>query len=184
MDINDSLSSLLTFSIQLDDIERKFKDEELQIQIRHREKSQPLFTERHDALKSVPNFWSGVFASPDTPLAPLRNGTFDIRIAKAITDFEVVTRSEQGKLMRKVILTFTTNMVLEAGSVFREVDSDGVTTALQPIQWKKGTENLRKNSLFSFFDETPSEGEEFVEEAVKAFDLTYQDPFLAMIPEN
>lgn len=184
MAFNDKITFLLKYSFELDTIEKENKEEELKIQIRHREKVEPLFVERQKLLQENPKFWSGVLASPATPVASLMNGTFDTRITRAITDFQVKTRSENGKLIHQILVIFSNNIMVEAGTVFREVDSDGNTVSVQPIKWMKGSENLRTNSLFSFFDENPTLGEDFIEEAAKAFDLTFQDPFLAMEPDN
>eukprot|EP00796_Vickermania_ingenoplastis_P002313 gene2314-1450_t len=182
--LNDALTKLIQYSCELEEVEKKGKNEELQIQIRNREKLEPLFEERQEALKSVPGFWSGVLASSETPLAALMDKTFDSKIARAVTDFQVKTRAENGKLFHKIMISFKPNVMLEAGTVYREVDSDGQTVSLEPIQWKKGTETLRKSSLFSFFDKSPEGGEEFIEDVARAFDIVFQDPFIATQPDE
>lgn len=184
MTLNSALSSLLHFSTQIEDLENKNKEEELKIKIRHREKAEPLFLERQEALKQVAGFWSGVLASRETPLAELMNGTFDTKITRAVSDFQVKTRVDNGKLIHQVIMTFKPNVMLEAGTVSREVDSDGNTISVEPIKWKQGAENLKVNSLFSFFDEKPDGGDAFVDEALKAFDIVFQDPFIATVPDE
>lgn len=179
-----ALAPLLKFTGELEEIEKKTKDQELQILIQHCEKVEPLYVERQTALKEIPNFWSSVLGSPETPLSELMNGTFDNKITRAITDFQVKTRAANGTLMHKVVVSFGNNIMIEAGEIYREMDGNGKTISIQPIKWKKGTENLRTNSLFSFFDENPSGGDQFVQEALDAFRMTFEDPFLATEPDN
>lgn len=185
MSQGDALSTLTKFSADLNEIEKKSKSSELHIQIKHREKVEPLFQERQKALQEIPNFWSGVLGSAETPLAQFMNGTFDNKITRAVTDFEVKTAVRDGKLFHKILITFKSNVMLEAGTVFRELDSDGNTVSQEPIQWKNGTENLRKNSLFAFFNKDEEEtDQDFIDDVGKAFDIVFQDPFVATLPDE
>lgn len=184
MSENPHFSELLQFSSKLDELIFESKEEEHQLQISYREKMEPLFLERNEALREITGFWGGVLGSLDTPLSDFMNSTFDAKLARAVRNVEVRSRSEKGKLIQEVIISFKPNVMVESDVVSREMDSKGTTLSLKPIKWKKSVENLKNDSLFSFFEEEPKGGMKFISGVSKAFDIVFQDPFVATIPEN
>lgn len=181
---NFPLSDLLGFSSSLDEEIEKSKEEERCLQIAYREKMESLFLERDRALKEIPGFWAGVLSSLDTPLSDFMNTTFDTKLARAICNFQVKTRSENKKFIQQIIITFKPNVMVDSESVCREIDSSGETTSLKPIKWKKTVENLKNDSLFSFFEAEPKGGKNFISGVWKAFDILFQGPFLFATHDN
>lgn len=179
-----TFSDLLQFSSKLNKIISKSKDEERQLQITYREKMESLFLERDEALKGIPGFWAGILPSLNTPLSDFMNATFDAKLARAVSNFQIRTRSEGGKLIQEVTMSFKPNVMIESEFVCRELDSDGNTLSLKPIKWKKSVENLKNDSFFSFFEEEPKGGVNFISGVSKALDIVFQDPFVATIPES
>ncbi|KEG14636.1 template-activating factor I [Trypanosoma grayi] len=149
------------------------------LRIEYRTKIEDLFEQRQGALDKVDGFWSGVLSATDSPLKPLLNGTIDPKILRAVTGFKVKTSVKDGSLRRSVSLELRPNMFAENGTILREVDTNLNTTALTPIQWKPGTERVRQDSLFKFFSPECND-EEFIDEALDAFDMVFQNPFLEL----
>lgn len=180
MSISDAaFEKLEGFSKRLDDVREQRDDASNSLRFEYRQKMEPLFTERASALASVDNFWSGVIASPETPLSSLMNNTIDPKISRALTAVKVTYKLNGTKLQRKVEVTLRSNMFAEEGTVSREVDSEGKTISVQSIKWKAGTDRARTDSLFRYFDEKAEIDELLVSDITDAFDIIYQDPFLA-----
>ncbi|EPY34354.1 hypothetical protein AGDE_06347 [Angomonas deanei] len=106
------------------------------------------------------------------------NKTVDPKIARAITAFEVKFFTQEGKGIRKLVLTLRPNMYTEAGEISRTIDSEGNTTDIQEIKWKQGTEKVRKDSVFSLFTASDDMDPFFIQETFDAFDGLYQNPFI------
>lgn len=178
-----SLSAAQTISKYTDElvaIDRKDDEETTALRLEYRSKMEPLLAERHELLKGISNFWSGVLSSPETPISSLLNGTIDPKIVRAITDFQVLTRVADKKLYRKIVVCFRQNMFVEEGQVSREVDSEMKTLSLTPLKWKQGTERARTDSFFGFFTDAFPSDAELINEVVEGLDIIYQNPFLAV----
>lgn len=173
-------TSLDEFTKRLDALEKSKNERAMALRMEYRSKMEPLLQRRHAALVDVPNFWSGILSSPHTPLASLANGTIDPKVMRSVVDFKVESAStEDGRMVRTVSATLRRNMFCEEGEVSRTVDSNGTTQGVAPIRWKSGTERARQDSVFTFFEEPCQRGDGFIYEALEAFDMIYQNPFLA-----
>jgi hypothetical protein len=168
------------YTEELAAIDLKDDEETTALRLEYRSKMEPLLAQRHELLREVSNFWSGILSSPETPISSLLNGTIDPKIVRAVTDFQVITRVEDKKLCRKIVVTFRQNMFVEEGQVSREVDSGMKTLSLTPLKWKAGTERSRTDSFFAFFTEAFSSDVEAMSEVVEGLDIIYQNPFLAV----
>lgn len=175
--------AIAKYTEELVAIDRKDDEETTALRLEYRSKMEPLLHERHELLKSVGNFWSGVLSSPETPISSLLNGTIDPKIVRAITDFQVFSQVSDNKLCRKIVVSFRQNMFVEEGQVSREVDSDMKTISLSPLKWKQGTERARTDSFFSFFTEEFPSDMDAMSEVVEGLDIIYQNPFLAVLAD-
>lgn len=181
MELSPSAAKAISnYTDELVAIDRKDDEETTALRLEYRSKMEPLLTERHQLLKSVSNFWSGVLSSPETPVSGLMNGTIDPKIVRAIVDFQIITQVVENKLCRKIVLSFRNNMFVEEGQVSREVDSEMKTLSLSPLKWKQGTERARTDSFFAFFTDAFSSDADAVSEVVEGLDIIYQNPFLAV----
>lgn len=180
---DDARAALSKYTDELSKVDEEEDAEERRVNFEYRVKMEPLLEDRHKVLNSVANYWSGVLGSTATPVFSLMNGTIDSKIVRAITDFRVTSRMDGDRLVRKVIITLRPNMFVEPGQIMREVDSTGNTLNVTPIQWKQGTEFARKDSLFSFFEKEPAGGNEFVADALDAFHIVFDNPFLAVVED-
>ncbi|KPA80641.1 hypothetical protein ABB37_04829 [Leptomonas pyrrhocoris] len=172
--------AIAKYTDELVAIDRKNDEETAALRLEYRNKMEPLLVKRHELLKGVNSFWSGVLSSPETPISGLLNGTIDPKIVRAITDFQILTRVDDNKLCRKIIISFRQNMFVEEGHVSREVDSEMKTLSLTPLKWKQGTDRARTDSFFSFFTESFQSDMDAMSEVVEGLDIIYQNPFLAV----
>lgn len=175
-----AIDKLGHFSSQLSSIESMRDEEATRLRLEYQEKMEPLFIERQAKLSAIDGFWCGIMSSPETPLAPLMNGTIDPKIVRAIVSLNVLSSVKDNKLIRRVIITLRPNMFTEEGEIYREVDSNLKTVGIKAIQWKAGTERSRKDSMFSFFDLEPEGGAEFINEVLEAIDIVFRNPFLSI----
>lgn len=181
MVIPDSVvQSLEKFTKELVEVDKKCDEETHKIRLAYREKMEPLFADRHALIKTIDGFWTDVLSCPETPLFDLLNGTIDPKILRAVTDFKVVSQVKGDTLLRKFVITFRSNMFVEEGEIYREVDTDMKTTSMSPIKWKSGTERTRTDSFFSFFSDSFPNDQDAISEVTEALDVIYQNPFLAM----
>ncbi|KPI84692.1 hypothetical protein ABL78_6261 [Leptomonas seymouri] len=181
MELSQSAAKAISkYTDELIAIDRKDDEETTALRLEYRSKMEPLLAERHELLKGVNNFWSGVLSSPETPISSLMNGTIDPKIVRAITDFQIITRVSDNKLCRKIIISFRQNMFVEEGQVSREVDSEMKTLSLTPLKWKQGTERARTDSFFAFFTDAFLSDVDAVSDVVEGLDIIYQNPFLAV----
>ncbi|RNF26528.1 template-activating factor I [Trypanosoma conorhini] len=164
-------------------LQAETESEANQVRIDYRKKLERLFEQRQESLDKIEGFWSGVLAATDTPLKPLLNGTIDPKIVRAITSFKVTTFVKDGLLCRNVSVVLRPNMFAEQGTIHRAVDTHLQTLSMEPIKWKSGTERARQDSVFRFF--TPGcDDEGFIDDALDAFDTVFQNPFLALEPNE
>ncbi|CAJ1031101.1 hypothetical protein Q4I32_005747 [Leishmania shawi] len=181
MELSQSTVQVISkFTDDLVNVDQKCDEEVTALRLKYRSQMELLLMERRELLKGVGNFWSGVLSSPETPISELLNGTIDPKIIRAVTDFQVVTRTSGSKLYRNIIFTFRQNMFVEEGDVSREIDTDMKTISLHPLKWKPGSERARTDSFFAFFTANFSSDREAVSEVAEALDIIYQNPFLAV----
>lgn len=121
--------------------------------------------------------WGRILGGADAPTAEFLNETTDTKLLRAIESFKVTTSIRDGGIFRKVEIKLRPNVLVESLYLFREVDANDKTTDISGITWKAGTEKSRSDSMFRFFDES-SKAEEFLVNAITAFEMVFQSPLL------
>lgn len=135
----------------------------------HREQLEVLLKERQPLMDAIG--WGAFLTGSDSPVLDLLNNTIDPKIMRAITSLKIVTSVEGEQLKRKLIITLGPNIFCSNAELMREIDSEGKTIALTPINWKV-PERSRAGSLFSTLFESGTAD-------LKAFDAVdeaYQNP--------
>ncbi|ORZ15371.1 hypothetical protein BCR42DRAFT_52500 [Absidia repens] len=127
--LNDELASLLA----------KESDIQNQVQVYQRKMMEPLWKERRELAKKIPNFWSDAIShSPMFNLSA--NDENDIEALENLEDFHV-EYDEARPEYRKVVATFKKNSVFKNESLTKEfaMDEDnGTVISKSSIEYHSG----------------------------------------------
>eukprot|EP00758_Cryptobia_borreli_P012697 Tbor_TRINITY_DN5768_c2_g2::TRINITY_DN5768_c2_g2_i3::g.19575::m.19575 len=143
-----------------------------------------VFSERQPICDGAEGFWGDRMKDPAGPVAVLLNTTTDPKVLRAITKFSVTVRiGDKNNVIRKVCITLRNNVIIKTHDLYREIDNEMNTLSCSKIEWATGTERMRGDSIFRFFDgeNTGDAGNiQFISSALEGFDLLFQDPYGTM----